>query len=99
MKAKDIIYKGKHLHRINARRVTNLINNYQNNLGLVIYVLPVNANPESLFMEFFEIELNSYNDSTYYLTMIREIQYYNCIEDLGNYLKFYVERTDKNERD
>lgn len=91
MKAKDIIYKGKHLHRINARRVTNLINNYQNNLGLVIYILPVNANPESLFMEFFEIELNSYNDSIDYLNTINEIQYYNCVEELGAYLKFYVE--------
>lgn len=43
MKAKDIIYRGKHLHRINARRVTNLINDYQNNLGLVVYILPVKA--------------------------------------------------------
>lgn len=92
MLQKDITYNGKHLHRINARRVNNLINNYTKHLGLVIYTLPVNANPESPFMEFFEIELNSYNDSIDYLNTINEIQYYNCVEELGNYLKFYIEK-------
>lgn len=92
MKQKDIIYKGKHLHRINAKRVNKLINNYSENLGLVLYILPVNANPESPFMEFFEIELNYYNDSIDYLNTIREIQYYSCVEELGNYLKFYIEK-------
>lgn len=92
MLLKDITYKGKHLHRINAKRVNNLINNYTKHLGLVIYALPVNANPESPFMEFFEIELNSYNDSIDYLNTIKEIQYYNCVEDLGDYLKFYIEK-------
>ena len=91
MKAKDITYKGKHLHRINARRVQNIINNYSKYLGLTIYILPVNARPESPFMEFFEIELDSYNDSIDYLTTIREIEYYNCVDALGDYLKFYIE--------
>lgn len=91
MKEKNIMYKGKELKRINAKKVDNLLKKYKEHLGLIIYTAPVNMNPESVWGGFFEIELNEYNDYYNYIHTINEIQYYNCIEELGNYLKFYIE--------
>ena len=91
MKYKNIEYNGKKLKRINSRKVNNIINDYKNNLGLVIYTLPINANPTCKWLEFFEIEINENMDTTDYVTTINEIQFYNCVENLGNYLKFYIE--------
>ena len=91
MKYKNIEYNGKKLKRINSRKLNNIINDYKNNLGLVIYTLPINANPTCEWLKFFEIEINEHMDTTDYVTTINEIQFYNCVENLGNYLKFYIE--------
>ena len=94
MKYKKIEYKEKTLKRISSRKVENIINNPSKNLGLVIYTLPVNANPESPWINgFFEIEIEDliYRDSIDYHNELAEIRYYNCNDELGSYLKYYIE--------
>lgn len=94
MKYKKIEYKEKILKRISSKKVENIINNPSKNLGLVIYTLPVNANPESPWINgFFEIEIEDliYRDSIDYHNELAEIRYYNCNDELGSYLKYYIE--------
>lgn len=90
---KSISYKGKELKRISKRRVDKIISNPSKYKGLVIYMLPVNANPHSIYMDFFELEIVdiTYMDSIDYNRYITECEYYNCNNELGNYLKFYIE--------
>lgn len=93
MKYNNIIYKDKKLKRITEKKVNNIINNPSKNIGLIIYTLPVNANPDSQWINgFFEIEIDTYNDSVDYMTQLNEIKYYNCNDpEMGYYLKYYIE--------
>ena len=57
-------------------------------------MLPINANPESPYINgFFEMEIEKiiYMDSIDYNRYISECKYYNCNSELGLYLKFYIE--------
>lgn len=94
MKMKNISYKNKELTRISEKRVNNIINNPSKYQGLTIYMLPVNANPESPWINgFFELTIENiiYMDSSDYYRYINECKYYNCNSELGKYLKYYVE--------
>lgn len=94
MKYKEITYNKKNLVRISAAKVKNIINKPSKFNGLIIYVLPINANPASPWINGFdELEINiKYMDTIDYINFINEYKYYNCIEELGNYLKFYIEK-------
>lgn len=94
MKIKNINYKDKELTRISEKRVNNIINNPSKYQGLTIYMLPINANPESPWINgFFELTIENiiYMDSIDYHRYINECKYYNCNSELGTYLKYYVE--------
>lgn len=94
MKIKNINYKNKELTRISEKRVNNIINNPSKYQGLTIYMLPINANPESPWINgFFELTIENiiYMDSIDYHRYINECKYYNCNSELGTYLKYYVE--------
>lgn len=94
MNYKNIIYKNKKLKRITEKKVNNIINNPSKNEGLTIYILPVNANPESPWINgFFELYIDKiiYMDSVDYHRYINECKYYNCNPELGYYLKYYIE--------
>lgn len=90
---KNVSYKGKELKRISRKKVDKIISNPSKYKGLVIYMLPVKANPHSMYMDFFELEIEDimYMDSVDYNRYITECSYYNCNNELGNYLKFYIE--------
>lgn len=94
MKYNKITYNNKNLKRISYSKVNNIINNCSKYEGLKIYMLPVEANPESPWINgFFELEIENiiYMDSIDYKNYINEVIYYNCNKELGSYLKFYVE--------
>lgn len=94
MKYNKIKYNNKELKRISRKKVNNIINNPSKYQGLTIYTLPVEANPESTWINgFFEIEIESiiYRDSIDYRNELSEIEYYNCNDELGSYLKYYIE--------
>lgn len=91
MKFKNIKYDGKELKRINKQTVNKMISNKEYN-GITIYMLPINANPDNEFMKFFELELDfQYMDFYDNMNYINEVTYYNCNDELGTYLKFYIE--------
>ena len=94
MKYKNITYKNKNLVRISEKKVKNLINNCSKYNGLIIYTLPINANQNCIFINgFFELEFDFPNvDSIDLFNQLREIEYYNCNSELGNYLKYYIEK-------
>lgn len=94
MKYDKISYKGKELKRISRKKINNIINNPSKYQGLTIYTLPVETNPESPFIGgFFEITIENiiYRDSIDYHNELAEIEYYNCNDELGSYLKYYIE--------
>lgn len=94
MKYKEITYKNKNLIRISAKKVKNIINNPSKFNKLIIYILPINANSASPWINGFdELEINiKYMDTVDYINYINEYKYYNCVDELGNYLKFYIEK-------
>lgn len=92
MKYKNVTYKDKMLIRVNSKKINNIIKNYKENIGTTIYILPINANPDCNFINgFFEITIDEYKDYIDYIHYINEVKFYNCIGELGNYLKFYIE--------
>ena len=62
--------------------------------GLTVYFLPVNANPESPWINGFEYLTMDFNsmDAVDNMRYLNEYMYYNCVDDLGSYLKFYIEK-------
>lgn len=94
MKYSKISYKGKELKRISRKKVNSIINKPSKYQGLTIYALPVEANPGSPWINgFFEIEIENivYRDTIDYYNELSEIEYYNCVDELGKYLKYYIE--------
>ena len=93
MKYKNIIYKNNELRRINKKTAEKILNHPSIYEGIVLYILPVNANPESYWINGFtefKIENISFMDSIDNNNFINEYIYYNCNNELGNYLKYYV---------
>ena len=94
MKYKEIEYKNKKLTRINAKKAYNILNHPKKYNGVTLYMLPVNANPESPWINgFFELamdfdSMDAIDNNRY----ISELIYYNCNNELGKYLKFYIEK-------
>lgn len=92
MKYQNIKYKDKNLIRVNSKKIDNIIKNYKENIGKTIYILPINANPECIFINgFFEITIDEYKDYIDYINYINEIKFYNCCAELGHYLKYYID--------
>ena len=95
MKYNKIIYNNnKELKRISRKKVNNIINKPSKYQGLTIYTLPVDADPNSPWINgFFEITIENiiYRDSVDYYNELSEIEYYNCGNELGSYLKYYIE--------
>lgn len=94
MKYKNINYKNKKLKRITEKKVYNIIDHPSKHEGLTLYILPINANPESPYINgFFELTIENiiYMDSVDYHRYINECKYYNCNPELGSYLKYYIE--------
>lgn len=94
MKYKEIKYKNKKLIRINSKKAYNIINHPKTFDGVTLYMLPINVNPDCIFINgFFELtmDFNSMDaiDNNRY---INEIIYYNCNNELGKYLKYYIEQ-------
>ena len=99
MKYKEIEYKNKKLVRINAKKAYNILNHPKKYNGVTLYMLPVNANPDCIFINgFFELTIDFNNmDATDNNRYVNEVIYYNCNNELGKYLKFYIEKKTKNE--
>lgn len=94
MLQKNITYKNKKLKRITEKKVYNIIDHPSKYQGLTIYMLPVNANPDSPWINgFYELTIENiiYMDSVDYHNYINECRYYNCNLELGSYLKYYIE--------
>ena len=98
MKYKEIEYKSKKLTRINAKKAKEIYTHPKKYNGVTLYMLPVNANPESPWINgFFELtmdfdSMDAIDNNRY----VNEVIYYNCNNELGNYLKYYIEETFKN---
>lgn len=96
MKYREIEYKNKNLIRINARRAYNILNHPKTFNGITLYILPINADPGAPFINgFFELTMDFNNmDAIDNNNYINELKYYNCIGELGDYLKYYIEKSD-----
>ena len=96
MKYKKIIYRNKKLIRINARKAYNMLNHPKKYNGVTLYMLPVNANPESPWISgFFELTMNLHNmDAIDNNSYVNELVFYNCNNELGNYLKYYIDESE-----
>lgn len=92
MKYKNWDYKGKKLVRINAKKARNILEHPKQFDGVTLYMLPVNANPESPWISgFFELTMNLHNmDAIDNNRYVDELVFYNCNNELGNYLKYYI---------
>lgn len=93
MKYKEIEYKNKKLTRINRKKAVNILQHPKKYQGLTVYFLPVNANPESPWINGFEYLTMNYNsmdpvDNMHYINVYI---YHHCVDDLGSYLKFYID--------
>ena len=93
MNYKNITYKNKNLIRINSKKLDNILKNYKKYNGLVIYIAPINLriDESNYWMSPFELEISDYMDYYDYINKINEIRFYNCIDELGRYLKYYIE--------
>lgn len=93
MKYKEIEYKNKNLVRISKKKADNILQHPLKYNGITLYMLPINANPDSPFINgFFELTMDFYNmDAVDNMNYINELMYYNCNDELGNYLKYYIE--------
>lgn len=93
MKYKKIEYNNKTLVRINKTKALNILQYPKTFDGVTVYMLPINANPNSPWINgFFEITNDwKYKDAVDNINEVSEIAYYNCGDELGNYLKFYIE--------
>ena len=93
MEQKKVVYKEKQLKRINKRKALEILNHPKKYDGVTIYFLPVNANPDSPWIGGFELLTMDarYMDAVDNCNFISEYMDYNCIEDLGKYLKYYIE--------
>lgn len=93
MNNKKIIYNNKTLTRINRKKAVNILNHPIKYQGVTVYFLPVNANPESPWINGFEQLTMDFNsmDAVDNMSYLSEYVYYNCVDELGSYLKFYVE--------
>lgn len=92
MKYKKIIYKNKNLIRINAKKAKDIYTHPKKYDGITLYMLPVNANPDCIFINgFFELTMDYNNmDAIDNNRYVSEVIYYNCNNELGNYLKYYI---------
>lgn len=92
MKYQNIIYKNKKLIRVNSKQIDNIIKHYKENIGKIIYILPINANPDCIFINgFFEITIDESKSYIDYINFMNEIKFYNCGAELGYYLKYYID--------
>lgn len=91
MKYKQISYNNEVYYRISSRKAINLL---KNNKKITLYVLPIDANPESPWINgFYEIEQETpFTDYIDSINTIHEIIYYNCNDELGSYLKYYIKK-------
>ena len=89
MKYKKEVYNGETYNRITKRKALNLL---KNNKKITLYVLPVEVNPRSPYINgFFEVEQEApYTDYIDSINTLNEIVYYNCNNELGSYLKYYI---------
>ena len=93
MNNKNIIYKNNELIRINKKTAEKILNHPSIYEGIVLFILPVNANPENYWINGFtefKIENISFMDSIDNNNFINEYIFYNCNNELGNYLKYYI---------
>ena len=96
MKCKEIEYKSKKLTRINAKKAKEIYTHPKKYNGVTLYMLPVTANPDSpLINGFFELtmdfdSMDAIDNNSY----VNEVIYYNCNNELGNYLKYYIEESE-----
>lgn len=82
MRYNNIYQDGKHYKRANKIKAERLFNE---DVRLLVY--PVNANPDSPWIQGLDIKksTNRYN----FHELINEIEFYNCNNEMGLYLKFY----------
>lgn len=96
MKYKEEKYKNKKLIRINSKKAEEIYMHPKKYNGITLYMLPVNANPKSPWIDgFFELTMDSNSmDAIDNSNYINELIYYNCNNELGNYLKYYIEESE-----
>lgn len=93
MTYKNVDYRGKKLVRINAKKARNILEHPKQFDGVTLYMLPVNANPNSPWINgFFELtmdfdSMDAIDNNRY----VNELIYYNCNNEMGKYLKYYIE--------
>lgn len=99
MEYKKIEYRNKKLTRINAKKAKEIYTHPKKYNGITLYMLPINTNPESPRIDgFFELTMDFHNmDAIDNSNYINELVYYNCNNELGNYLKYYIEESEDQE--
>ena len=96
MRNRSIILNGEEYQRITKVKALNILGKDKTKKidNFTVYVLPCNLNPSCPFVNgFFEITTDfKYCDFIDYLQEIREIEFYNCNVESGEYLSFYIKK-------
>ena len=93
MKYKRIKYNDINLIRINRKKAEDIYLHPKKYDGVTLYMLPVNSNPDCMFINGFFTLTMDFNsmDAIDNARYVNEVIFYNCNNELGNYLKFYIE--------
>lgn len=91
MKRKIEYYNNIELKRIKANQVDYILKNRSKYKGLYIYIIPSNMRIDTEWYRPFILEIDNYRDYIDYINEINEIIFYNCNNELGKDLYFYIE--------
>lgn len=91
----EILRDGTRLIRVNREKARKCYVE-----GMTIYVMPVKLRP-SMWVDFFKgdypdriKDLSWEEKAKYFDAWINEVIFYNCTNETGNYLKFYIKDND-----
>lgn len=74
---------GLYVVRVNKMKARNAFNR-----GNTIFCTPVNFSLYSIWFKPFE--LNKYDETLDFDTLVNQIEFYNCNNESGTYLKYYI---------
>ena len=77
-------YKGENFKRVSLIKIKNLL---KSGKKIEVNVIPCKANIYSMWIQFFTRECD---DVKQFENFVNQVTFYNCNNELGNYLHYYI---------